>query len=108
MFLGVARLAAVLLIAACGQGAGRNLLVPRADPSTSPSPIARAMACPKQQDEHLPDHLGTVARAYVCTVHYRAVPGDGQWQFDLRRDVQGGLPRPGGSRVKKDGPGAPA
>lgn len=92
MFARTARLAVLLLIAACGQGAGKNVLVPRAEPSISASPITRAMACPKQQDEHLPDHLGAVTRAYVCTVDFRAVPGDGEWQFDLVREVTGGLP----------------
>ena len=86
------RLAMLLLVAACGQGAGRSVLVPPTEPSTSPSPVARAVACPKQQNEHLPDHLGTVIRAYVCTSDFRAVPGDGQWQFDLVREVTGGLP----------------
>jgi hypothetical protein len=86
------RLAVVLLVAACGQGAGHDVLVPAAAPSTSASPIARADACPKQAGGHLPDQLGTVTRAYVCTSDVRAVPGDGEWQFDLVREVTGGLP----------------
>lgn len=87
---------AVVLLAGCAQhappaGAPPVTRVPPVAAHPSYGPIAAAVACPAGAGIHLPDGVGPVRAAYVCTHEFRQVPGDGEWQFLVIKGVTAGL-----------------
>ncbi|MCI0688208.1 MAG: hypothetical protein L0Y54_13370 [Sporichthyaceae bacterium] len=60
--------------------------VATACPGWSPDPAQQGLGV------RLPEDLRPITEAFVCATTSRAVPGDGQWQFQEARRIVGGLP----------------
>jgi hypothetical protein len=98
--------AAVAVVAVCavvavphlGRSDGRPAPVPADRPSGSPAMFdPSSISCEYGSDwvthvTHLPADVGPITAAYLCEVVDRSVPGDGVWQYQVVREVTGGLP----------------
>lgn len=97
-------LGAVVVVATCAAVAVPRL-TPRDSGPIRPVPADPAapvvfdpgsIDCDYQSDwrskaTHLPDDVGPLTAAYLCVIVERAVPGDGTWQYQVVREITGGL-----------------
>ncbi len=52
-----------------------------------------AAACSRMPARPLPPDAGAPERAYRCSLEFRVVRGDGEWEFEVVRELTGGLDR---------------